>query len=141
MTLQNIFDRVTDDIDDISEIDLIIKIQEFTQYSFDRSCSGYRMMRANGIINDKIQKWTIGQLETLESNTGIMLVISKFDCIPTNIQIKKLNTKVLKKAIECERHELVPLMNMTRLQIAIWICKPNKPTDSQMYAEFKRLYD
>jgi hypothetical protein len=123
MTVENIFELLTKDIDEISEIELIIKIQKFSKLTFQRACNGYRMMRESGIINDKIDKSTVGELETLESNVGIMLIITKFDCVPNNIQIKRCKAKCLKELSQYKPHELIPVYHTTRFDMAMNISK------------------
>lgn len=142
MTVENIFKIITHDIDDkITEINMIIEIMKITSVSFDRAMIGYRMMRESGMINNIIDKSTIGHLETMEQNTGLMLIISRFDLVPTNFNIGKWKPTQSKRMSEYKPNELIPRHKMTRVEISQWLSMSDKPTDSQNHAEFKRLYD
>lgn len=142
MTIEKIFSIITHGIKDkITELELVMAIQKLTDVSFERAAVGYRLMREKGIINDAIDKNTIGELETMESNVGLMLIIRKFDAVLTNINELKWKPTLSKKPSEHAPNEIIPKTKMTRVEISEWLSTPNKPTDSQNYTEFKRLYD
>jgi hypothetical protein len=142
MKVENIFRIITSDIKGkITEINMIIEIMKLTSISFDRAIIGYRMMRESGMINEVIDKSTIGHLETMEQNTGLMLIISRFDLVPTNFNIGKWKPIQSKLMSEYKPNELIPKSKMTRIEISNWLSRSDKPTDSQNYDEFKRLYD
>lgn len=142
MTIEKIFSIITHGIKDkITELEMVMAIQKLTDVSFERATVGYRLMRKSGIINQVIDKDTVGQLETMESNVGLMLVIRKFDAVPTNINELKWKPTLSKKPSEHEPNEIIPITKMTRVEISNWLSMSEKPTDAQTYAKFKRLYD
>lgn len=121
MTVEKIFKIITHGKKNITELEMIMEIQKLGDISFERASDGYRMMRSSGMINDVIDKNTIGQLETMESNVGLMLIIRKFDAVPTNIN--QLNWKPIqnKKPSEYEPNEIIPITKMTRVEISKWL--------------------
>lgn len=120
MTLEKLYEIITNGKNSLSEIDLVIGLQEFTKVSFKRAADGYKKMRSQGIINDKVERWTIGQLDTLEQNEKLMYLIDTFDAIPTAIEIG-IKIRNQKKMSEYDPHEIIPRVKMTKIEIRKWL--------------------
>ena len=122
MTTQKIFSIITHGIKDkIPELEMVMSIQKLTDVNFERAAIGYRIMRESGMINNIINKNTIGHLETMESNIGLMLLIRKLDAVPTNINVGKWKPIQSKKPSEDAPNEIITKSKMTRVEISRWL--------------------
>lgn len=118
MTIEKIYQVITSNIKGkISELELIILIQKFTNVNWKRSVAGYKMMRVSGLINEKIDRNTIGLIERIESNKKLMLLIDRLDCIPTKFTAGKLLPLLAKKMSEHQENEIVPITKLTPNEI------------------------
>lgn len=141
MTIEQIFELITHQAErQMSELEMVMAVQSFAKIGFIRAANGYKIMRSKGMINNVIDRSTIGTLENLESNLTLMLIIERFDAIPINIQHLDIKPQRLKKPSEYDVNEIIPVIKMTRIEIANWINKPNINTDAQNHAYFKTLH-
>jgi hypothetical protein len=118
MTVEKIYQIITLGIKrKISEMEMIMRIQKFTNLDWKRSVAGYKIMRESGMINNIVDRDSVGLLEIFESNKKIMMLINKLECVPTDITTGKMKPLKVKMSFEYGYDEIIPVVKSSRHEI------------------------
>ena len=120
MELNKIFKIITQDKKSMTELEIVIALQKFTKVEFSRAVTGYKMMREQGIINDLVDRNSIGQIDWLITQENIMMLIDKFDGQVNHVKTPD-RFKPNKKSSQYYENEIIPVTKMTRVEILRWL--------------------